>query len=350
MKTLDVIFTTDKRVCFFNTKLMIRVGVIGTGAMGQHHVRILSQMEDVELVGIADVNREVLTRLAKRYDTTPYLDYCELLFKNELDAVTIAVPTTLHRDVALAAIESGASVLVEKPIADSVESANQMIEAAREMGVKLMVGHIERFNPAIIALKKIIDGKGIGKVVSMSAKRVGPHNPRIRDVGIILDLGVHDIDVMQYLYGERIRRVFASAGRVLHPHEDYSSLLLKFSNGYSGIIETNWLTPHKVRELTVVGTEGIAYVDYLKSTLRIYDDYWIKEAKVEKREPLLNELRHFVECVESGREPIVTGEDGKHVLEVALAAIKSYKVGSVVDIPPYGRSVLKLANWIEVPG
>ncbi len=328
---------------------MIRAGVVGTGAMGQHHVRILSQLENVELVGIADVNTSVLRALAKKYGTTPYTDYRELLFRNELDAVTVAVPTTLHKDVALAAIHSGASVLVEKPIADSVEAATEMIAAAREAGVRLMVGHIERFNPAIVALKHIVDRGEIGKVVSMSAKRVGPHNPRIRDVGIILDLGVHDIDVMQYLYGERIRRVFASAGKVLHPHEDYSSMLLKFSNGYSGIIETNWLTPHKVRELTVVGTEGIAYVDYLKSTLKIYDDHWIKEAKVERREPLLNELTHFIECIESGRRPIVSGEDGRHVLEVALAAIRSYRAGSVVDIPPYGAE-LKLAGMIEVPG
>ncbi|WP_457554971.1 UDP-N-acetylglucosamine 3-dehydrogenase [Candidatus Pyrohabitans sp.] len=328
---------------------MIRAGVVGTGAMGQHHVRILSQLENVELVGIADVNTSVLRALAKKYSTTPYTDYRELLFRNELDAVTVAVPTTLHKDVALAAIHSGASVLVEKPIADSVEAATEMIAAAREAGVRLMVGHIERFNPAIVALKHIVDRGEIGKVVSMSAKRVGPHNPRIRDVGIILDLGVHDIDVMQYLYGERIRRVFASAGKVLHPHEDYSSMLLKFSNGYSGIIETNWLTPHKVRELTVVGTEGIAYVDYLKSTLKIYDDHWIKEAKVERREPLLNELTHFIECIESGRRPIVSGEDGRHVLEVALAAIRSYRAGSVVDIPPYGAE-LKLAGMIEVPG
>ncbi|NOZ59702.1 MAG: Gfo/Idh/MocA family oxidoreductase [Euryarchaeota archaeon] len=328
---------------------MIRAGVIGTGAMGQHHVRILSQLENVELVGIADLNAHVLNSLARRYGTTPYTDYRELLFRNELDVVTVAVPTTLHREVALAAIESGASVLVEKPIADSLEAATEIIRAARRHGVKLMVGHIERFNPAIIALKEIIDRGEIGKVVSMSAKRVGPHNPRIRDVGIILDLGVHDIDVMQYLYGERIRRVFASAGKVLHPHEDYSSMLLKFSNGYSGVIETNWLTPHKVRELTVVGTEGIAYVDYLKATLRIYDDYWIKEAKVEKREPLLNEISHFIECVEGGREPIVSGEDGRHVLEVALAAIRSYRAGRVVDISPYGEE-LKLAGMIEVTG
>jgi len=321
---------------------MIRVGVIGTGAIGQHHVRILSQMENVELVGIADLNPSVLSALVRRYGTRGYTDYRELLL-NELDAVTVAVPTTLHREVALAAIESGASVLVEKPIADSLEAASE--RAARRAGVKLMVGHVERFNPAILALKRIIEDGEIGRVVSMSAKRVGPHNPRTRDVGIILDLGVHDIDVMQYLYGERIRRVFASAGKVLHPHEDYSSMLLKFSNGYSGVIETNWLTPHKVRELTVVGTEGIAYVNYLKSTLRIYDDNWIKEAKVEQREPLLNELAHFIECVETGREPLMSGEDGKHVLEVALAAMRSCRTGSVVDIPLAERG---LARVLEV--
>lgn len=310
---------------------MVRVGVVGTGSMGQHHVRIYAGMHDVNLVGIADVDKERIDKLAENYGTQAYTNYEDLLDQN-LDAVSIAVPTTLHKKVALDTIERDINILVEKPIADTVKNANEIIEAARQNGVKLMVGHVERFNPAIIKLKELINNGQLGDIISISAKRVGPYNPRIRDVGIILDLGTHDIDIMSYLYGEKVKEVYASAGSVIHSHEDHAIITLNFNNGNSGVIETNWLTPHKVRNLTVIGSKGIAEVDYIKVTLRIFDREWVREAKIDKEEPLKLELLHFIDCVQHDKEPLVSGQEGKHALEVALAAEESYKTGKVTQL------------------
>ncbi|NJF25179.1 UDP-N-acetylglucosamine 3-dehydrogenase [Thermococcus sp. Bubb.Bath] len=314
---------------------MLRVGVVGVGMMGQHHVRVYSELAKegkVELVGIADANFERAKELAKKYGTTPYADYRELV-KEKLDAVSIAVPTSLHREVALEFIKAGTSVLVEKPIADTIENGQTIIKAAEEAGVTLAVGHIERFNPAVLRLKELIDRGELGKIVTITAKRVGPMAARIRDVGIIIDLGVHDIDVISYLFGERVKTVYSRAGNVLHPAgvEDHALITIGFEDG-SGIVETNWLTPHKTRTLNVVGTGGIAYLDYIEQSLKLYNHEWIKEAKIQKREPLRNELEHFIECVETGKRPIVDGEAGLHALKVALLAQESARTGKVLEV------------------
>ncbi|WP_297519486.1 UDP-N-acetylglucosamine 3-dehydrogenase [Thermococcus sp.] len=314
---------------------MLRVGVVGVGMMGQHHVRIyfeLAREGKVELVGIADANFERAKELAKRYGTIPYADYRDLAREN-LDAVDIAVPTSLHREVALEFINQGTSVLVEKPIADTVENAEAIIKAAEEKGVTLMVGHIERFNPAVLRLRELIERGELGKVVTISAKRVGPMAKRIRDVGIIIDLGVHDIDVISYLFGERVKSVYARAGNVLHPAgvEDHALITLGFNDG-TGIVETNWLTPHKTRTLNVIGTGGIVYLDYIEQGLKLYNNEWVKEAKIERKEPLRNEIEHFIECVEREKKPIVDGEAGLHALRVALLAQESAKTGKVLEV------------------
>lgn len=308
---------------------MLRVGVIGTGAMGQHHIRIYSEMAGVELAGIADVDEKRAKALAKQFNTKAFTDYNDL-FSLDLDAVSVVVPTTLHKQVALDAMNSGTSVLVEKPIADTVGNADEIISEAKDAGLTLMVGHIERFNPAVSKMKEIIDSGQLGKVVSISTRRVGPYNPRIRDVGIILDLGVHDIDVISYLYNARISEVYAIAGRDIHSQEDHASIMLRFNDNKAGVMDINWLTPHKVRKMTVIGVNGVAYVDYNDQTVSIHDGEWIREAKIEKAEPLKKELGHFVEVVRNKQKPLVSGDDGKHVLEVALAAIRSYKTGQIV--------------------
>lgn len=308
---------------------MMRVGVIGTGAMGQNHVRIYSEMKDVELIGISDVDETRVVKLASQYNTRPFTDYNELLAQG-LQAVSIVVPTRLHRQVVLDAIAAGTNVLIEKPIADTIENAKAMISAARKAGLTLMVGHIERFNPAVTKMKKIIDSGLLGKIVSISTRRVGPYNPRIRDVGIILDLGVHDIDAISYLYGKKISEIYAIAGKDIHSQEDHASIMLKFNGDKAGVVETNWLTPHKVRKMTVIGIDGVAYLDYNEQTVSIHDGEWIREAKIEKAEPLKKELEHFIDAVRNDKAPIVLGEDGKYALEVALAAIESYKTGQIV--------------------
>lgn len=309
----------------------LRAGVIGVGAMGKNHARLYSELFGVELIGVSDVNETLVASVARSYDCKPYADYHDLLGEN-LDAVSIVVPTTLHKQVALDAIKRGINVLVEKPIADTVENADEIIKAAREKGVKLMVGHVERFNPAIIKLKELIGNGLLGNIVSISAKRVGPYNPRIRDVGIVLDLGTHDIDIMSYLYGEKIKEVYASAGTVVHSHEDHAIITLNFDSGSSGVIDTNWLTPHKVRNLTVIGSRGIAEINCIEETLKIFDQEWVRDAKIGKEEPLKLELLHFIDCVQNDREPLVSGEQGKHALEVALAAVESARAGKVCEI------------------
>jgi len=309
----------------------MRVGVIGGGAMGQHHIRIYNEMNDVDLVGICDTDRNRAISLANSYNTTPFFDHRELL-KQELDAVSVVVPTTLHYSVAMDIIDSGTHLLVEKPIADTLENADKMIHAARDSKVKLMVGHIERFNPAVAKLKEIIDSDMLGKIVSISSRRVGPFNPRIRDVGIIMDLGVHDIDVISYLYGKRINEVYTIAGKDIHSFEDHASILLRCDTNLSGMVETNWLTPHKIRNLTAIGLKGVAYLDYIKQTVELHDEAWIQTAKVEQKEPLKNELEHFIKSVKNDTAIISNGETSRHALETAMAAIESYQKGKAIGI------------------
>ncbi|MCD4807895.1 MAG: Gfo/Idh/MocA family oxidoreductase [Methanococcoides sp.] len=310
---------------------MIRVGVIGVGAMGQHHVRIYNEMEGVELVSISDVDQKRVEELANQYGVKAFTDYNKLL-EEGLDAVSIVVPTTLHKKVTLDAINSNTNVLVEKPIADTLENADIMIEAAEKADLTLMIGHIERFNPATSKMKEIIESGLLGKIVSISTRRVGPYNPRIRDVGIILDLGVHDIDAISYMYASNVSEVYAIAGKDIHSQEDHASIMLRFEDDRAGLASTNWLTPHKVRQMEVIGVHGVGYLDYIDQTVTIHDAKWIRNAKVEKGEPLAKELEHFIDCVRTGKKPIVSGVEGKHALNVALAAIESYNTNKIVKI------------------
>jgi UDP-N-acetylglucosamine 3-dehydrogenase len=222
---------------------------------------------------------------------------------------------------------------VEKPIAESIESAQEIIRAARKNNVTLMVGHVERFNPAVLKLKEVLDENLIGQIVTLTAKRVGPLPPQIKDVGVIIDLAVHDIDIMSFLIERNVRKVYAKAGSAKNPLEleDYAIIMLDFENA-TGIVETNWLTPHKVRTLTVVGTEGIAELDYISQKLVLYNHEWIREAKVQFKEPLRNELEHFVECVKKKERPLVSGEEGLHALMVAIKALESANRNEPVEL------------------
>ncbi|MDW7732241.1 MAG: UDP-N-acetylglucosamine 3-dehydrogenase [Methanolobus sp.] len=310
---------------------MIRAGVIGAGSMGKNHIRIYSEMPDVELVGISDIDADLVEGLAKQYNTRPFTDYNELLSEG-LDAVSIVVPTKMHKDVAIDALRAGSNVLVEKPIADSTENAEAILSTAKEVDRCVMVGHIERFNPAILRLKEIIDSGLLGKIVSISTTRVGPYNPRIRDVGVILDIGVHDIDVISFLYGRHVNQVYAVAGADIHSMEDHATIHMRFDHEFSGLVEVNWLTPHKVRKLTAVGVKGVAYLDYIDQTLELHDSNWVRKAKIEQKEPLRNELEHFIDRIANNGQPEPCGEDGIHALNVSLAAIRSYQEEKMIHI------------------
>ncbi len=295
----------------------MKVGVIGVGSMGQNHPRVYREL-GAELVGIADTDWEQAKKIATQYGTKAYSDYKELLDKR-LDAVSIAVPTTGHKIIALAAIKKGVNLLIEKPIAESIQSAREIIAAADTHQVKLMVGHIERFNPAVKKLKQTIDDGILGKLICISARRVGPFAPRISDVGIIVDLATHDIDIIRYFIGTECTSVFARSTGYKNVKGDAAMMLMGFGD-VSASIEVNWYTPHRIRTVTVTGTKGTAYLDYIKQEVEIYNAERKIVPKIDKVEPLKVELEHFLDCIKSDKEPLAGGYDGMKVLEIAIKA------------------------------
>lgn len=309
----------------------VRVGVIGVGAMGENHARIYSHMDNVNFIGISDINKLRAEEIANKYNTTAYFNYIELL-EQELDAVSIVVPTIYHKDVAIDVIKYGCNILIEKPISDNIDDALTIINASNNAGVKLLIGHIERFNPVVLKLKEIVDSCELGKIVSIYAKRVGPIPIRIKDVGIITDLGVHDIDIISYIYGSHIKELYTIAGSTSNHFEDYASIILRFDNNCSGIIDTNWLTPHKVRTLTVTGFEKIACMDYIEQIVNVYGNDEKLNISLKREEPLVKELRHFIDIILNNKKPLVSGDDGLYALKIAIAATDSYKNCCVVKL------------------
>jgi len=298
----------------------MKVGVVGVGNMGQNHARIYSGLKGCELVGVADVDTVRVEQVAETYQTKAFIDY-EDLIRERVEAVSIAVPTSMHFKVASFFLKKGVACLIEKPITPSLEEGKALVEIARKNGRKLMVGHIERFNPVVQKLKSIIEEGVLGKVLIISTSRVGPYSPRIHDVGIIVDLATHDIDVSRYLTGKEPERIYSKYSTIKHSMEDHAILLLDFGDS-AACIEVNWFTPHKVRTAVITGTGGIAYMDYIEQSLTVYGSEWKMEQKIEKEEPLKKELAHFVDCIARNKEPLVNGEEALKTLEVALRSLQ----------------------------
>jgi UDP-N-acetylglucosamine 3-dehydrogenase len=298
----------------------MKVGVVGVGNMGLNHVRIYSGLKGCELIGVADADSARVKQVAESYHTKAFTNYKDLI-KEGVEAVSVVVPTSLHYDVASFFLQKGIDCLVEKPIAPTLEEGKKLVAQAQKSGKKLMIGHIERFNPAVQKLKEVTDEGLLGKVLIISTRRVGPYSPRITDVGIIIDLATHDIDVARYLTGKEPVHVYSKYGSIKHTKEDHALLLLDFGDS-TACIEVNWFTPHKVRTAVITGTGGIAYMDYIEQTLTVYSSDWKMEPKIEKEEPLKKELLHFMDCVANNKEPLVNGEEGLRTLEVALRSLK----------------------------
>jgi predicted dehydrogenase len=248
--------------------MTLKVAVIGVGNMGRNHARVYSELENVSLVGVADAIKVTGETIALRYNTKAYTDYRQLLDEHRPDAVTICVPTINHAEVALEVIQRGIHLLVEKPIAFSVEEGKKTIAAADKAGVKLMIGHIERFNPAVIALKKHLANGELGRAFQMDVRREGPFPTRINDVGVVIDLAVHDLDIMRYVTQAEIIRVYAETDHGVHSyHEDLMTALVRLSDGTVGTLLINWITPTKIREFNATGECGMFKVDYLTQDL-----------------------------------------------------------------------------------
>jgi UDP-N-acetylglucosamine 3-dehydrogenase len=304
----------------------LNVGVVGVGAMGHNHVRVYTRLKNANLMAVSDLMKGTLAEVSKKYNTVGFVDYDNVLKMPEIDAVSICVPTTYHYEVVMSAIEQGKHVLVEKPIAFTLKEAKDMVKAARKQGVKLATGHVERFNPAVLEAKKLLREKLIGEVVSVSAKRVGPFPPRIKDVGVTIDLAIHEVDVMAYLMDSPVSKVYAHVGSRLEKceYEDHAEIMMEFYNNAIGMLEVNWLTPYKKRQLEVTGTDGIISLDYIDQTVEIFGKN-ARNVRVPHHEPLMVELESFLNAIMLDEKPKITGEDGIHALKTVLAAMKSAK-------------------------
>jgi len=330
---------------------MIRAAVIGVGAMGKQHARIYNELDRVELVAVADVDEDTARNTARRYKIGWYTDYRAMLDREKLDVVSTAVPTCLHRQVALDVIDRGIHLLVEKPIAGTAEEAQEIIDRAAARGIKLTIGHVERFNPAILELKRRLDNGELGRVFQMHARRLGPFPERVRDVGVVIDLATHDLDVMRYLTGSEVVRLYAETEQEIHTdHEDLLSGLVRFADGTIGVLNINWLTPTKIRELSVTGERGMFLADYLTQDLYYYENSYkdggwemlgilrgvgegnMIRLRIEKKEPLKAELESFVEAIIDDREPLVTGSDGLKALALAQWMVRSGQTNKAILI------------------
>ena len=330
---------------------MIKAAVIGVGSMGKNHARIYDALEGVALVAVSDIDTKSARAAASRYRARYYADHATMLDQEKPDLVSVAVPTGLHHQVALDVIERGLDLLVEKPIADTVANAKEIIERAQAQGVQFMVGHVERFNPAVCELKRRLEDGQLGKMFQIHARRLGPFPHRIRDVGVVIDLATHDLDVMCHLTEADVVRVYAETEQEIHTlHEDSLSGLMRFQNGVVGVLDVNWLTPTKVRELYVTGEKGMFMVNYLTQDLFLYENEYVGsdwdrlgmlkgvgegnmiKLRIGKREPLHAELEAFAQSVEEGGPPPVTGEDGIRALTLAQAMVESGRQHTAIEI------------------
>lgn len=319
-----------------NTK-KLNVGVIGLGNMGRHHVRVYSELTDqCHLVSVLDFNEEKANEFATKFNCSAHTTL-DTFLNSGLDAISICSPTSTHFEVAKAAISKGLHVLIEKPIAETIEQANALIKLAQEHNVHIMVGHIERFNPAISHLKNIIQEGKLGNILSITTTRAGQFPPQMKDANVVIDLAVHDIDIICYLMDASPTDLLGNAGNgLINFRADHAEIFLKFPQNRSGIVKVNWITPRRIRTLSLTGSKGYCELDFIDQTLTFQASTFTKhnegtveevcqftESAVEpleviKGEPLKLELSHFIDSVSRNQSPSVSGEVGKKALDIAL--------------------------------
>ncbi len=330
----------------------LRVGLVGLGSMGRNHLRVLGSIPGCRLSAVADPVAATLEPAVAESGAQGFSEPLALIAEADLDAVVIAAPTTTHLPLALAAIERGLAVLIEKPLAATVAEAAQIVDAAAHAGTPVQVGHVERFNPAVLELGRLMDAGWLSTVFAVTSRRAGPFPARIRDVGVTIDLATHDVDILSWVAAERPERVYAEVARRLNAvHEDLLFGLMHFPSGATGMLDVNWLTPAKRRSLAVVGEEGMFELDYLTQRLtfttadgtppRMLGGFAptftgaVVELPVATGEPLRAELESFLGVVRSGGTPVVDAEDGLWAVTLASALLESARTGTQVEIDAF---------------
>lgn len=299
----------------------IKCAVIGIGNMGKNHVRTYSQIADADLIAVADNNKELAKKTAEDYNTRYYVDYKEMIEAEKPDIVSICVPTNFHHEVAIYCMNNNVNILLEKPIAPTIKEAEEILELAQRKNLKLLVGHIERFNPAVRKIKEMITKGELGHITAIIARRVGGFPPQIKDANIAVDLAIHDIDIVNYLLDELPFEIAINKQKNhIEQREDSVEFFLKYKKT-SAYIQANWITPVKIRKLTITGTEGYLEMDYINQQIEFYksnyekfketysnfSDYILRFSEpdkfiisVAKKEPLAEELGYLIDCVKTG--------------------------------------------------
>ena len=303
----------------------LRIGVIGVGVMGSNHARVLSELPGVKLVGVVDPDGKQRNRVAHTLGCAAFADL-ESLIGQGVDAVTIAAPTHLHREIALECARRGIHMMVEKPVASTIEEGHAIVAAARRAGITLMAGHVERFNPAVQSLKKAIKNENI---LSIAITRVGPFPPRMSNVGVVIDLAVHDIDLIRWFTDSEIVEIQPQTSSAVAEREDIALLQFRTASGVLAHINTNWLTPFKARNIHIATRDKYLMADLL--TLQVTEcfgyqpdgSYSMRHLSVGYAEPLRAELAAFINAVRTGDTPAVTGEEGVASLEIAIRCLSS---------------------------
>lgn len=327
----------------------LRAGIVGLGAMGRHHVRILSEFDGVDLIAVCDQDPAMLRATSKTSNAEPH-GSVETFRRLDLDLVVVAVPTSHHRQIAEELLRPGISLIVEKPLASTVADGEAMVASAARAGARLGVGHIERFNPVVVAARELIATGRLGRPMIFGTRRLGPLPPRVVDVGVIVDLATHDIDVLTSIHGAPVESIQAQAHRRgTRAREDSVTALMRFADGVTAVIEANWITPTKVRQLSVTSEGGMFIGDYLSQELSLLThaatvaDVGLKDVQtlVERRtldialvraEPLRRELEAFTLAARQDHALPVTGEMGLRVLKLAAAMEEAASTGTTVTI------------------
>jgi predicted dehydrogenase len=301
----------------------IRIGVVGTGHLGKFHAHILSGMKRCELAGIADTNEKVATKIAKECKTKSYFHHTLLLGK--VDAISIAVPTISHFLVAKDFLESGVHTFIEKPITTTVAEANELIDLAKKKNLILQVGHIEHFNAAILKLKDIVD-----RPMFVECHRLGPFLPRVKDIGVIHDLMIHDIDIIMRIVNSPMESFDAVGVPILTDKEDIANVRIRFQNGCTANVTVSRVTPKPMRKIRIFQKDAYISIDYRDQSMEVYRKIPVPHPKpgevparivrtkipLKAKNQLELELDHFLDCVETGKEPVVTGEQARDALDI----------------------------------
>ena len=317
--------------------------------MGRNHLRVISAHPATEVAAVGDPDEAALAAATAQTGAPGFADPLTMVREADVDAIVVAAPTTTHPALAHAAIARGLPVLVEKPLAATTEEAKSIVDAARAAGVPVQVGHVERFNPAVLKLGRLLRASWLTNVYAVVSRRAGPFPARIRDVGVTIDLATHDVDMLSWIAAERPTHVYAEIAQRKHAsHEDLLFGLLHFPSGARGMIDVNWLTPAKRRQLTVIGEEGMFELDYLtqrltftKSALgdlRLISGYAptfsgdVAEIPVETYEPLMAQLDAFVHTIRTGEKPYVDAQDGLWAVRIATAMLDAAASGRRIEL------------------